>query len=57
MSESLKSKQLQTSLKAEKQVLNTQMQHANATADLQKQHCTRLEEHVSTLCITGCVLE
>lgn len=45
MSESLKSKQLQTSLKAEKQVLNTQMQHANATADLQKQHCTRLEEH------------
>lgn len=57
MSESLKTKQLQTSLQAEKQVLNARMQHANATADLHKQRITRLEEQVCTFCIGDCILD
>ncbi|XP_073395926.1 E3 ubiquitin-protein ligase BRE1-like 2 [Physcomitrium patens] len=49
MSESLKAKQLQASLQAEKQVLNARMQHANATADLHKQRIARLEEQARML--------
>jgi E3 ubiquitin-protein ligase BRE1 len=50
MSESLQAKQLQTSLQAEKQVLNARMQHANAASDLHKQRIARLEEQVRTFC-------
>lgn len=50
MSESLQAKQLQTSLQAEKQVLNARMQHANAASDLHKQRITRLEEQVWVFC-------
>lgn len=48
MSESLQAKQLQTSLQAEKQVLNARMQHANAASDLHKQRIARLEEQAKT---------
>lgn len=46
VAESLKAKQLQTSLQAEKQVLASRMQHANATGDAHKQRVSRLEEQV-----------
>jgi E3 ubiquitin-protein ligase BRE1 len=49
MSESLKAKQLQTSLQAEKQVLASRMQHAHAAVDVYKQRVTRLEEQVCFL--------
>jgi hypothetical protein len=49
MSESLKAKQLQTSLQAEKQVLASRMQHAHAAVDVHKQRVTRLEEQVCFL--------
>jgi E3 ubiquitin-protein ligase BRE1 len=42
----LKAKQLQTSLQAEKQILASRMQHANAAADLHKQRVSRLEDQV-----------
>jgi E3 ubiquitin-protein ligase BRE1 len=49
MSESLKAKQLQTSLQAEKQVLASRMQHAHAAVDVYKQRVARLEEQVCFL--------
>jgi hypothetical protein len=49
MSESLKAKQLQTSLQAEKQVLASRMQHAHAAVDVYKQRVNRLEEQVCFL--------
>uniref|UniRef100_A0A7I4DYI2 E3 ubiquitin protein ligase n=1 Tax=Physcomitrium patens TaxID=3218 RepID=A0A7I4DYI2_PHYPA len=48
MSESLKARQLQFPLQAEKQVLDADMQHANSDADLHKQRITYLEEQAST---------
>ncbi|KAH9554527.1 hypothetical protein CY35_08G068200 [Sphagnum magellanicum] len=49
VSESLKAKQLQTSLLAEKQVLASRMQHANAAADMHKQRVSRLEDQARSL--------
>jgi hypothetical protein len=46
VAESLKAKQLQASLLAEKQVLASRVQHANATADHHKQRVSRLEDQV-----------
>lgn len=46
VSESVKAKQLQTSLLAEKQVLASRMQHVSAVSDLQKERVVRLEEQV-----------
>lgn len=48
ISDSLKAKQLQTSLHAEKQELNVRIQHANISADKYKQRIARLEEQVSS---------
>ncbi|KAG0630974.1 hypothetical protein M758_1G217700 [Ceratodon purpureus] len=44
VAESLKAKQLQASLLAEKQILASRVQHANATADHHKQRVSRLED-------------
>lgn len=57
MSESLKARQLQFPLQAEKQVLDADMQHANSDADLHKQRITYLEEQVCTLLFSGFVTE
>jgi E3 ubiquitin-protein ligase BRE1 len=46
VADSLKAKQLQASLQAEKQVLASRVQHANATADHHKQRVSRLEDQV-----------
>lgn len=45
--DSLKAKQLQIFLHAEKQELNVRIQHANISADKYKQRIARLEEQVS----------
>eukprot|EP00245_Coleochaete_scutata_P016025 TRINITY_DN7342_c0_g1_i1.p1 TRINITY_DN7342_c0_g1~~TRINITY_DN7342_c0_g1_i1.p1 ORF type:complete len:972 (+),score=239.12 TRINITY_DN7342_c0_g1_i1:12-2927(+) len=44
MSESVKAKQLQTSLMAEKEAMITRMEHANSAVELQKQRVSRLED-------------
>jgi E3 ubiquitin-protein ligase BRE1 len=44
VAESVKAKQLQASLQAEKQVLISRMQHVHGAADLHKQRASRLED-------------
>lgn len=56
ISDSLKAKQLQTSLHAEKQELNVRIQHANISADKYKQRIVRLEEQVSPWTHSVCIV-
>ncbi|CAI7874012.1 unnamed protein product [Closterium sp. NIES-53] len=46
IAEGVKARQLQASLQAEKQSMETRMQHATAAADVHKQRVVRLEEQV-----------
>ncbi|CAM6087903.1 unnamed protein product [Calypogeia fissa] len=48
VAESLKAKQAQANLQAEKLLLVSRMQHVSATSDAQKQRLVRLEEQVRT---------
>ena len=59
VAESLKAKQLQASLLAEKQVLASRVQHANTTADHHKQRVSQLEDKVrfliTVISCAGCI--
>ncbi|CAI5483126.1 unnamed protein product [Closterium sp. Yama58-4] len=48
IAEGVKARQLQASLQAEKQSMETRMQHATAAADVHKQRVVRLEEQVKS---------
>ena len=56
VAESLKAKQMQASLLAEKQVLASRVQHANATADHHKQRVSRLEDQVYLMAWYGVIV-